>query len=67
VIENESLETEDLDGAPSLEDLAGLLDVAPAPTQRARTVGPIVRNVRPPSMPRIGGIGPKLGRGRTST
>jgi hypothetical protein len=65
IVQNEALEPEPLDGAPSLEDLAGLLDVAPAPMQRARTAGPIVRNVRPPRMPRIGGIGPKLGRGTT--
>jgi hypothetical protein len=55
---------EEFDGAPSLEDLAGLLDVAPAPRQKAaRPRGPVVRNVRAPQMPKIGGIGPKLGRG----
>ena len=54
---------EEFDGAPSLEDLAGLLDVAPAPRQQARPAGPVVRNVRAPRMPRIGGIGPRLGRG----
>jgi len=58
-----SLEPEEFDGAPSLEDLAGLLDVAPAPRRSARPIGPVVRNVRAPRMPRIGGIGPKLGRG----
>jgi hypothetical protein len=65
VVQEEAFEPEPLDGAASLEDLAGLLDVAPAPTQRARAVGPVVRNVQPPRMPRIGGIGPKLGRGPT--
>lgn len=52
------------DGAPALEDLAGVLDVAPAPRQRARVGGgPVVRNVRAPEIPRLGGIGPKLGAG----
>jgi hypothetical protein len=55
---------EEFDGAPSLEDLAGLLEVAPAPRRQAsRPRGPVVRNVRAPQMPKIGGIGPKLGRG----
>ncbi len=54
---------DDLDGAPSLEDYAGLLNVARAPRRDAgRTRGPRVRNVRAPEMPKIGGIGPKLGR-----
>jgi hypothetical protein len=65
VLDQEALEPEEFDGAPSLEDLAGLLDVAPAPVQRTRAVGPIVRNVQAPRMPRLGGIGPKLGRGPT--
>jgi hypothetical protein len=56
--------TEELDGANSLEDLAGLLEVAPAPRRQAqRPRGPVVRNLRAPQMPKIGGIGPKLGRG----
>lgn len=51
-------------GAPSLEDLAGLLDVAPAPRRSAeRPRGPVVRHLRAPTVPKIGGIGPKLGRG----
>jgi hypothetical protein len=51
-------------GAPSLEDLAGLLDVAPAPQRSAeRPRGPVVRHLRAPTVPKIGGIGPKLGRG----
>jgi hypothetical protein len=56
-------EVSEFEGAPSLEDLAGLLDVAPAPQQRARPAGPVVRHVRAPVMPKIGGVGPKLGRG----
>lgn len=63
VVQEEPPEPEESNGAPSLEDLAGLLDVAPAPIRRARTVGPIVRDVRPVRMPQMGGIGPKLGRG----
>lgn len=52
------------DGAPALEDLAGVLDVAPAPRQRARIGGgPAVRNVRAPEIPRLGGVGPRLGAG----
>jgi hypothetical protein len=55
---------EESQGADSLEDYAGLLDVAPAPRrQAARTAGPVVRNVSAPRMPSLGGIGPKLGRG----
>lgn len=51
-------------GAPSMQDLAGLLDVAPAPRRSAeRPRGPVVRHVRAPTVPKIGGIGPKLGRG----
>lgn len=51
-------------GAPSLQDLAGLLDVAPAPRRSAeRPRGPVVRHMRAPAVPKIGGIGPKLGRG----
>jgi hypothetical protein len=56
---------EELDGSNSLEDFAGLLNVAHAPRRDAsRTRGPFVRNVRAPDVPKIGGIGPKLGRGK---
>ncbi len=55
---------EEFDGAPSLEDYVGLLDVAPAPRrQAARPRGPAVRNVQAALIPRLGGVGPKLGRG----
>lgn len=55
---------EEFDGAASMEDLAGLLDVAQAPRrQAAKPSGPVVRNVVAPVVPKIGGIGPKLGRG----
>lgn len=54
----------EFEGAPSLQDLTGLLDVQYAPRQAAaRPAGPIVRNVRMPEMPKIGGVGPKLGTG----
>jgi von Willebrand factor type A domain len=57
---------EETDGAPSLEDYAGLLEVAKAPPRQAqRPAGPIVRDVRAPRVPSIGGIGPKLGTGPT--
>jgi len=57
---------EETDGANSLEDYAGLLEVAKAPTRQAqRPAGPVVRDVRAPRMPSIGGIGPKLGIGPT--
>jgi Mg-chelatase subunit ChlD len=57
---------DDLEGAPSLDDFAGLLDVARAPRREAaRTRGPRVRNLRAAEMPKIGGIGPALGRAKT--
>jgi hypothetical protein len=50
------------DGAPSLEDYAGLLNVAKAPTRQAqRPAGPVVHDVQAPRMPTLGGVGPKLG------
>jgi hypothetical protein len=51
------------DGAPSLQDLAGVLHMEKAVPQRAVPRGPRIRNVRAPRMPRIAGIAPKLGRG----
>jgi hypothetical protein len=55
-----------LDGSDlpaSLEDFAGLLDVARAPRRDAgRARGPHVRNPRAPAMPNVGGLGPTLGR-----
>jgi hypothetical protein len=56
---------ENLDGLPSLEDLAGVLKMEKAMPQRAAPSGPAIRNMRAPQMPRIAGIGPKLGRGPT--
>lgn len=64
VIEPDEVGLAESDGAPSLEDYAGLLEVARAPTRQAqRPAGPVVRNVRAPQVPSIGGIGPKLGTG----
>src|SRR5215470_13430845 len=57
---------EETDGAPSMEDYAGLLEVAKAPTRQAqRPSGPVIRDVRAPRVPVIGSIGPKLGTGPT--
>jgi len=57
---------EETDGAPSMEDYAGLLEVAKAPTRQAqRPAGPVVHDVRAPRVPTLGGMGPKLGTGPT--
>lgn len=53
----------DDEGAPSLQDLAGLLNVQPAPQRQARPSGPVVRNVVAPALPKIGSLGPKIGTG----
>ncbi len=65
IVEAGDIGLDDLDGAPSLEDYAGLLNVAHAPRRDAgRTRGPRVRNVRAPKVPKLGAIGPKLGRAK---
>lgn len=51
------------EGAPSLEDLAGLLEMAPPERLPARLGNPKLRDIRAPQIPKIGGVGPKLGRG----
>jgi len=57
---------EETEGEPSMEDYAGLLEVAKAPTRQAqRPSGPVIRDVRAPRVPVIGSIGPKLGTGPT--
>ncbi len=56
---------EDFDGAPSLQDLAGVLRMEPTRPQKAVPAGPVIQGVRAPEMPRIGGVGPKLGSGPT--
>jgi len=50
-------------GAPSLQDLAGVLRQEKAAPQRAAPSGPVIEGVRAPDMPRVGGVGPKLGTG----
>jgi len=50
-------------GADSLEDFAGLLNVAPAPRRAAgQTRAPVVRDARAAAVPEIGAIGPRTGR-----
>jgi hypothetical protein len=64
VVEPEAVGVQESEGANSLEDYAGLLEVARAPTRQAqRPAGPVIRDVRAPRVPAIGGIGPKLGAG----
>lgn len=54
------------DGAASLEDYAGLLEVTRAPRREAqRPQGPVVRNIQAPRVPSLSNVGPKLGRGRS--
>jgi hypothetical protein len=65
VVDNAAAGPEDLDGAPSLQDLAGVLKMEQAAPQRAAPSGPRIQGVRAPEMPRIGGVGPKLGTGPT--
>jgi hypothetical protein len=51
-----------VDGANSLEDYAGLLEVTKAPRHEAqRPQGPVVKNVRAPRVPTLGNVGPRLG------
>ncbi len=54
---------EDFEGAPSLQDMAGVLKMEQAVARRAAPSGPVIQGMRAPEMPRIGGIGPKLGAG----
>ena len=54
---------DEFEGAPSLQDLAGVLKMENVVPHRAAPSGPVIRGVRPPEMPRIGGVGPKLGTG----
>ena len=50
------------DGQPSLQDLAGVLKPVRAMPQKASAPsGPIVQGVRAADLPRLGGIGPKIG------
>ncbi len=54
---------ENLNGAPSMQDLAGVLKMEKTLPQKAAPSGPVIQGVRAPDMPRIGGVGPKLGTG----
>jgi len=56
---------EEVEGAPSLRDLAGVLTMERAVPNRAAPRGPVIQGVRAPEMPRLGGIGPKLGTAAT--
>ena len=51
------------DGAPSMQDLAGALKMEKAVPQRAAPGKPAIQGVRAPELPRIAGVGPKLGAG----
>ena len=64
-IVDDTVGEENLDGAPSLKDLAGVLKMEKTLPQRAAPSGPVIQGVRAPEMPRIGGVGPKLGAGPT--
>jgi hypothetical protein len=63
VVDDAMVGEENLDGAPSNEDLAGVLKMEKAQPQRAAPSGPTIQGLRAPEMPRIGGVGPKLGAG----
>jgi hypothetical protein len=63
VVENTTAGDEDFEGAPSLQDLAGALRMETARPQRAAPAGPVIQGVRAPELPRIGGVGPRLGTG----
>jgi hypothetical protein len=64
IVEPEQVGVEETEGAPSLQDVAGLLQVNKAPARAAaRPAGPVVHDVQAPRMPSLAGVGPKLGTG----
>ncbi len=65
VVDDATLAPQESDGEPSLQDLAGVLKMENTRPQRAAPSGPVIQGVRAPEMPRLGGIGPKLGTGPT--
>ncbi len=65
VVDDTLVGEENLDGVPSLQDLAGVLKMEQTRPQRAAPSGPVIQGVRMPEMPRLGGVGPKLGAGPT--
>ena len=60
---DEAALVEDSEGAPSLQDLAGALTMEKTMPHKAVPSGPVIQGVRPPELPRIAGVGPKLGTG----
>jgi von Willebrand factor type A domain-containing protein len=65
VVDDTTVGQENLDGEPSLRDLAGVLKMEKTLPQRAAPSGPVIQGVRAPEMPHLGGVGPKLGTGPT--
>jgi hypothetical protein len=65
VVDDTNVGEENFDGATSLQDLAGVLKMEKTLPQRAAPSGPVIQGMRAPEMPRIGGVGPKLGTGPT--
>jgi len=65
VVDDTMVGEENLDGAASLKDLAGVLKMEKTLPQRAAPSGPVIQGVRAVEMPHIGGVGPKLGAGPT--
>jgi len=65
VVDDAALAPDELDAAPSLQDLAGVLKMEKTLPQKAAPSGPVIQGVRAPEMPHIGGVGPKLGTAPT--
>ena len=63
VVDDAALTQEEVDGAPSLRDLAGVLKMEAAMPQKAAPSGPVIQGVRAPDLPHLAGLGPKLGTG----
>lgn len=63
VVDDGAIPEDMFDGEPSLDDLAGVLQMEKAAPQQAAPSGPVVHNVRAPILPRpnIGTVGPKIG------
>jgi len=63
VVDDVAIGEDIFDGADSLKDLAGVLQMEQTAPQRAAPKGPAIGNVRAPVLPRpsLGNIGPKIG------
>lgn len=63
VVDDVAIGEDIFDGADSLQDLAGVLQMERTAPQRAAPKGPAIGNVRAPALPRpsLGNIGPKIG------